>query len=553
MPDEHTSQKDVQVICSSCQRPVSEYETYLLRPGVSVCFDCISNGNFSGRIFFDVVYLIKLRLKQSTDALKKRVVRKNNEVGWYHYLDEKKIGISSSAYAVGLLSRTSPTYPDLRTAADTVLKRFVEDSTGTTPVGGWPMASIPDVILAEPTCYCLYQLFESGYLGLNSPEAIKAAHWLVSQQKEDSSWGPRKEIRAFIYVTSLVIHTLAVLQAREPLELDFVAKPLKDAITWLCEANNPTDGGWGREFKDGNSDPWDTAHALLALLSVGNENSRNLVERGISYLIENPNQWSNTLTMVYEVNGRRATYIFHPKPIVLTTLLRSGLSPYLPVMLRAIFEIVKAQDPNTGLWRYPGDARGTIFELCHNATCLMEFISRASSMGSMLEIHHSVNKVEQAVNEIETKLVKIDNQVRATHSSIMETNKLQKKMNYSDQLNDMNRHIKIIYILLIQGVYWYLVLNYPIPQNYLIPPLSVAGQIFISVIITLMIIAFWHKTKGSLQKFLKYTIITALLITAGVILYGAYSQLINLGFTVLVAAVQLLVSILFKNQKSKAN
>lgn len=329
------------------------------------------DARIDGRRFYDILYVIELRLRQSLDLLKASYNKTAKGNGWYHYLDSREnVGISSTAYAVALVKTLEPTFEGLPTAVQTVLANFKELENGP---AGW---AAPGTVLVEPTCYCIQELLDAGFLLPNSPVIQKSVRWFLSQQKDAGNWGPNLDIdTGHTYVTSLVIKLFQTLLSQAPEHHETLRASFHKGTAWLQEAVNP-DGGWGRDSRDGAS-AWNTAHALNAMMRSGQPGAT--VERGVQYLIEHASKWSQTLTSEYDLpSGGRARYMFHPKPIVIMTLLHAGFSPYEPVIIAGVNEIIAAQDAR-GIWRYPGGQRGTIFELCHNATCLLRFKERSTS------------------------------------------------------------------------------------------------------------------------------------------------------------------------------
>jgi len=114
----------------------------------------------------------------------------------------------------------------------------------------------------------------------------RAVAYLRKQQEADGSWFGRWGTN-YIYGTWSVLMSLAQahISADDPM--------VKRAVKWLKAQQNP-DGGWGesndsyalqsRAAEDFGSTPYQTAWALLALMSAG-EASSEAVRRGAEYLL----------------------------------------------------------------------------------------------------------------------------------------------------------------------------------------------------------------------------------------------------------------------------
>ena len=389
--------------CVSCGAGGAAVKLHRAAPGIAICRSCVGDGFAQEGVFRSLIYTIRWQVRHSVEALEQKTIRNQNCVGWNHFLDVKRVaGVSSTAYAVGLLNQLDPSLPELPAAVDRVRSAYIDDVEGKRS-GGWPMASIPGVILTEPTCYCAGQLIRAGFLSGEDREVVGAVNWLLGKQHYDGGWSPQAGHAVGCYTTALVVASLG--RWRNGLSTSFaepVGKAIERGIAWLVNAVND-DGGWGRKCR-AQSDPWHTAHSLRAIFAVGGEENYDHGRRAIEYLLKRREDWRNVVVITYDVNtndrSERAHYVCHPMPIVVQTLLSAGVSPHHPDIVTAILDMTEGQDPTTGTWHYP-DGRGTIFELCHNAECLGEFIDRANWAGPLLDLQRQMGKLAKKVEETE--------------------------------------------------------------------------------------------------------------------------------------------------------
>jgi squalene-hopene/tetraprenyl-beta-curcumene cyclase len=120
----------------------------------------------------------------------------------------------------------------------------------------------------------------------DKPALTRAIAYLRRQQEADGSWFGR-------WGTNYVYGTWSVLMSLAQAHIGPDDPMVKRAVTWLKQQQN-SDGGWGesndsyalqsRAAEDFGSTPYQTAWALLALMSAG-EASSDAVRRGIEYLL----------------------------------------------------------------------------------------------------------------------------------------------------------------------------------------------------------------------------------------------------------------------------
>ena len=118
------------------------------------------------------------------------------------------------------------------------------------------------------------------------PALNRAIAYLRKQQEADGSWFGR-------WGTNYIYGTWSVLMALPQAHIGPDDPMVKRAVTWLKQQQN-SDGGWGesndsyalqsRAAEDFGSTPYQTAWALLALMSAG-EASSEAVRRGAEYLL----------------------------------------------------------------------------------------------------------------------------------------------------------------------------------------------------------------------------------------------------------------------------
>ena len=136
----------------------------------------------------------------------------------------------------------------------------------------------------DVTAHVLEMLGHLGY-GRDHPAVAKALDYVLSEQEDDGPWFGRWGVN-YIYGAG------AVLPALEALGMDMSQEPVRRAVRWIVEHQNP-DGGWGESCSSyvdaaargrGPSTPSQTAWALLALISAGDGASAS-ARRGVERLV----------------------------------------------------------------------------------------------------------------------------------------------------------------------------------------------------------------------------------------------------------------------------
>jgi squalene-hopene/tetraprenyl-beta-curcumene cyclase len=122
------------------------------------------------------------------------------------------------------------------------------------------------------------------------PAAERALEFVKKAQEPDGPWWGRWGVN-YIY------GSWSVLCGLQAIGEDPTQPYIQKAVTWLKSKQNP-DGGWGESCESyhdpalagvGESTPSQTAWALLALMSAGEQKSATIV-RGIEYLVQTQQQ-----------------------------------------------------------------------------------------------------------------------------------------------------------------------------------------------------------------------------------------------------------------------
>jgi len=142
---------------------------------------------------------------------------------------------------------------------------------------------------AEPTATAVEALATAARPG--SPPIRRGVAWLLRAQLADGSWPDALG-------SSSLSATCAVLPALVEAGVITTKAPVRLAVRWLLEQQNPEDGGWsdsasvdgdpGSQRIDGRpvvSDVLSTARALRALSAAGSAEAVNAIERAVSFLI----------------------------------------------------------------------------------------------------------------------------------------------------------------------------------------------------------------------------------------------------------------------------
>ena len=138
---------------------------------------------------------------------------------------------------------------------------------------------------ADVTAHVVEALARLGYSS-DQPALRQAMQYLWSEQEQSGPWFGRWGVN-YVYGAG------AVLPALEAAGADMSSEPVRRAVDWLLQRQNP-DGGWGEScasYMDpslagqGPSTASQTAWALLALMAAG-EWERHAVHRGLRWLTD---------------------------------------------------------------------------------------------------------------------------------------------------------------------------------------------------------------------------------------------------------------------------
>ena len=163
---------------------------------------------------------------------------------------------------------------------------FDKDNTKTL-IARIPFADFGETIdppSVDVTAHVVEMLGQLGY-GPDHPAVAKALDYMLSEQEHDGPWFGRWGVN-YIYGTG------AVMPALEAVGMDMRAEPVRRAVGWVRDHQNP-DGGWGESCASyvgqnyrgrGPSTPSQTAWALLVLLAAG-DLDHPAIQRGVRHLI----------------------------------------------------------------------------------------------------------------------------------------------------------------------------------------------------------------------------------------------------------------------------
>lgn len=137
---------------------------------------------------------------------------------------------------------------------------------------------------SDVTARCVSAMAQCGY-DRTHPAVLRGVEFLKREQEADGSWFGR-------WGTNYIYGTWSVLTALNAVGQDLNAPYVRKAVDWLKDRQR-ADGGWGedcasywpdRKLEVKESTPSQTAWAVIALMSVGEVNSRE-VARGIECLL----------------------------------------------------------------------------------------------------------------------------------------------------------------------------------------------------------------------------------------------------------------------------
>ena len=310
--------------------------------------------------------------------LKNKIVKINGKTGFYHFIEEKKIGNVATAQGLLIYSYLNERPDSLNELLNTIESDAynVEDDLDNgcfsfvTPIHGVPCI--------EAIAWVLLGLLAGG-LSHDSDIVIRNKEWIQINQNDDGGWGTRKNLHSRIYSTFLASRCLSLL------EPDFINKKkscIRNAEIWINSCQNPDDGGWGASLGE-NSTPIHTAFALLALNYFGCDKNET-VEKGIQYIYSQWDQktmWEHTTKFEeYSIKkgefDQRFPFHYSTTAWIIIALLTFSENIFHVQIFSGIDWIIKSQNKD-GSWSFR-DLHPNRFWAIHDAIlAITTFIDKA--------------------------------------------------------------------------------------------------------------------------------------------------------------------------------
>jgi hypothetical protein len=302
--------------------------------------------------------LIQKAYNRSLDYLDEKKSSENNRVGWSQYLDQRTIGIVSTAQ--GILSHlyVGKQSPSL----DEAIKTLVSMQN---PDGGWQVrraliGGSSDLSITESTCYVLMTLLQTGR-SLADGAIAAGIQWLEQTQQKDGGWPSSTHASdPQICATALAVRALTLAR-----RTDVAGR----GANWLRRQQHEG-GGWSQGQKQPGAEvsPGFSAHAIMALVEAGKYTTIDLtteVQAGCRYLKEtfddkDAEPWKPIAvnTVVDSVKSVRLEFRFFSTALGLTALAMAGSDLSDRVALMGTRRLLELQDSNGG-WRCSSNAHGT--------------------------------------------------------------------------------------------------------------------------------------------------------------------------------------------------
>jgi hypothetical protein len=281
----------------------------------------------------------------------------DGDAGWYHYLDDREPGVTASA--VGLFCFDLAGIPFERTSqvADYLLSQQKD-----APVGrGWAVRTTNGVPIVEATAWVLRALAGPQVRSVGTAQAVAdGVAWLEANQNTDFGWGSYKDHESRVFTTCLSV--LALQESGGSSEV------IKNAVSWLIEAQSPNQPAWGA-LPQGKPTMLHTSISLLAMMAVPGSLPAAAIRQSTAWLEERLEPGlhyekatqSEDYDVPYHYGGStmnfQNTLPHFAGPVTLTALLRSGAEPLQVRVFDSVNAIVRSQEADnpslSGTWELP--------------------------------------------------------------------------------------------------------------------------------------------------------------------------------------------------------
>lgn len=279
--------------------------------------------------------------------------------GWYHYLDDKRPGVTASAVGLYCFHLASTQFERNQEALRFLLSQQVK---GESPEnGGWAVRTTNGVPIVEATAWVLRAMSATYVRSAICLTALSdGIGWLERNQNTDFGWGSYKGQRSRVFTTSLAMLALA--------ESGGSPEVVTNAQKWLNDAQSPSAPAWG-PMPGAKPTVLHTAIALLAQLALKSSLPASAFKQTTDWLLDHfdplalaersttaeeydvPYQHGSTMDVFQNSLPHFAT------PVTIIALLSSGCDPLTAGIFTAANNMISTQetdDPRRmGTWELP--------------------------------------------------------------------------------------------------------------------------------------------------------------------------------------------------------
>jgi squalene cyclase len=351
----------------------TEYTHKLVHEGVTIC---------TRHAIARALSSLKTVDDKAISFLNKKVVKKENLVGWPHYLGKESPGIIGTSMGV-LCYLHAGVYSPIVSDAIRTVKAFQNED------GGWAVSTLigrSSISVTESTCYALWALTEAGY-GPEDKSVVKAVQWLEQNQRQSGGWASSSWAkRERVFPTAFAVRVLSKIEPS--------CNAVKLGVSWLQSAKNP-DGGWGSLPMEGHvpskTTAVHTAHVILALMSAGGPIDSEAIQNGAKWILADYSNatedgWEDESEVEFVDVDNALDYRHYSAPWCVVALTRSGTPFFSEVILKACNALISKQH-SLGYWTnrlVPGqipiwatqDCLYALNEVVSNATTHLEWITQ---------------------------------------------------------------------------------------------------------------------------------------------------------------------------------
>jgi len=279
--------------------------------------------------------------------------------GWYHYLDDKRPGVTASAVGLYCFHLADTHFERTQEVLNFLLSQQVRQQGPEN--GGWAVRTTNGVPVVEATAWVLRAMSATHVRSSTCLPALSdGISWLERNQNTDFGWGSYKGQSSRVFTTSLAILALS--------ESGGNSEVVSNAQKWLNDAQSPSAPAWG-PVPGAKPTVLHTAAALLAQLALQGSLPASAFKQTADWLLEhfNPLELVERATIAeeYDVPYQHGTTqdVFQNSlphfamPVTIVAVLSSGCDPLKASVFAAANHMIGSQEVNDparmGTWELP--------------------------------------------------------------------------------------------------------------------------------------------------------------------------------------------------------